>query len=113
MNRLHTYIFFALLLLELPLAAQSTDYTHGRHAIRLGWGDAFLSEMNERLASANVVPSENKNYLDRVQGMPAPKAHEYLMNYRMVLDDSHKISSTGHFFLGYRFQVTPDRKSVV
>jgi hypothetical protein len=63
--------------------------------------------MNERLASANVVPSENESYLDRVQGMPAPKAHEYLMNYRMALDDSHKISSVGHFFLGYRFQVTP------
>ena len=25
----------------------------------------------------------------------------------MALDDSHKISSVGHFFLGYRFQVTP------
>ena len=107
MNRLRSYIFIALILLELPLAAQSTDYTHGRHAIRLGWGDAFLSEMNERLTSANLVPSENENYLDLVQGMPAPKAHEYLMNYRMALDDSHKISSVGHFFLGYRFQVTP------
>ena len=62
MNRIRTYIFFALLLLELPLAAQSTDYTHGRHAIRIGWGDAFLSEMNERLTSANLVPSENESY---------------------------------------------------
>ena len=107
MNRLHTYIFFALLLLELPLAAQSTEYTHGRHAIRLGWGDAFLSEMNDRLAYANIVPAENASYLDCVQGMPAPIAHEYLTSYRMALDNSHKISSTGHFFLGYRFQVTP------
>ena len=107
MNRIQAYIFFALFLVKLPLAAQSTDYTHGRHAIRLGWGDAFLSEMNERLTSANLVPSENESYLDLVQGMPAPQAHEYLMNYRMALDNSHKISSTGHFFLGYRFQVTP------
>jgi hypothetical protein len=107
MNRIHTYIFFALLLLESPLAAQSTEYTHGRHAIRLGWGDAFLSKMNDCLASANIVPAENASYLDCVQGMPAPIAHEYLTQYRMALDNSHKISSTGHFFLGYCFQVTP------
>ena len=107
MNRLHAYIFFALLLLELPLAAQSTDYTHGRHAIRIGWGDAFLSDMSDRLTAANIVPSENDSYLDCLLGVPAPIAHEYLTNYRMALDNSHKISSVGHFFLAYRFQVTP------
>jgi hypothetical protein len=107
MNRLHAYIFFALLLLELPLAAQSADYTHGRHAIRLGWGDAFLSDMSDRLSVANIVPSENDDYLDCLLGVPAPIAHEYLTNYRMALDNSHKISSIGHFFLAYRFQVTP------
>ena len=109
MNRLYYYIVLLLLLFALPLLAEqpASAFEHGRHSIRIGWGDAFLSEMNERLTSANLVPSENENYLDLVQGMPAPQAHEYLMNYRMALDSSRKLSSVGHFFLGYRFQVTP------
>ena len=109
MNKYYLYMLLSLLWVCMPLVAEQpiSQFIHGRHAIRLGWGDAFLSNLNERLSFANAVPLENDTYLDRVQGMPAPIAHEYLTNYRMALDDSHKISSTGHFFLGYRFQLTP------
>ena len=109
MNKYNIYMVLALLLVCMPLAAEqsASEFIHGRHAIRLGWGDMFLSDMNERLSYANVVPLENEAYLDRVVGIPAPEAHEYLTNYRMALNGSHKITSVGHFFLGYRFQLTP------
>lgn len=109
MNKYYLYVVLCLLGCYLPLSAEQpvSQFIHGRHSIRLGWGDALLSDMNGRLISANVVPNENDNYLEQVQGMPAPEAHDYLTNYRMALDESHKIYSLGHFFLGYRFQLTP------
>ena len=105
------YVFIVLLMLgiSMPIVAEQTasEFVHGRHAIRLGWGDMFLSNLDERLRAANIVSPENESYLDYVQGMPAPQAHEYLTHYRMSLDSSRKLSSVGHFFLGYRFQLTP------
>lgn len=108
MNRPYYYIVLLLLLFALPLLAEqpASAFEHGRHSIRIGWGDAWLSNVKEHLGGIDCVPLENTNYLQHIQGMPASQAHEYLTDYRMALDDSHKISSTGHFFVGYRYQLT-------
>lgn len=108
MNRPYYYIVLLLLLFALPLLAEqpASAFEHGRHSIRIGWGDAWLSNVKEHLGGIDCVPLENTNYLQHIQGMPASLAHEYLTDYRMALDDSHKISSTGHFFAGYRYQLT-------
>ena len=44
MNKYPIYMLLALLWISMPLLAESTasEFIHGRHAIRLGWGDAAI-----------------------------------------------------------------------
>ena len=109
MNRPYYYIVMLLLLIAVPMAAEkpAKEFVHGRHAIRIGWGDPWLSNVKDHVKGINFVPLENTTYLEHIQGMPAPEAHEYLIHYRMALKNSHRISTTGNIFLGYRYQLTP------
>ena len=44
MNKCSIYVLLALLWISMPLSAEQTssEFIHGRHAIRLGWGDAAI-----------------------------------------------------------------------
>lgn len=108
------YIYILLLLLtSMPLAAEQTnkDFIHGRHSLRIGWGDAFLSTSNYRfeplygMTFAPVYPSDIQPALDYVVGMPAAQADAFLRDYRWV--ELGEMQTTGHFFLGYNYQLTP------
>ena len=58
MNRPYYYIVLLLLLFALPLLAEqpASAFEHGRHSIRIGWGDAWLSNVKEHLGGINCVP---------------------------------------------------------
>ena len=109
MNKYPIYMLLVLLWISMPLSAEQTasEFIHGRHAIRIGWSDAWMSNVYDELSAINQVPLENDNYLQYIQGLPAPMAHEYLTHYRMALADSHRVFSMGHFLFGYRYQLTP------
>ena len=115
MNKYNIYMVLALLLVCMPLAAEqsASEFIHGRHAIRLGWGDASIPAHQydfEGLYSViyDCVGSPYGNIdeaLQFIQGMPAPQADKYLRNYRVV--ERGRMHTSGHFFLGYRYQFTP------
>ncbi len=115
MNKYPIYMLLALLWISMPLSAESTasEFIHGRHAIRLGWGDAAIpaSQYNfEGLYGVifDYVGSPYGNIdeaLQYIQGLPAPRADEFLRNYRVV--ETGRMHTFGHFFLGYRYQFTP------
>lgn len=113
MKRPYIYIvLFALLNISLPLAAENTnsDFVHGRHSLRLGWGDAFLAsnysfEPLYGMTFVPVYPQSAQPALDAVVGMPAPEADKYLRDYRYV--ELGTMRSAGHFFLEYQYQLTP------
>ena len=115
MNKYNIYMVLALLLVCMPLAAEQSvsEFIHGRHAIRLGWGDASIPAHQydfEGLYGViyDCVGSPYGNIdeaLQFIQGMPAPQADKYLRNYRVV--ERGRMHTSGHFFLGYRYQFTP------
>ena len=115
MNKYPIYMLLVLLWISMPLSAESTasEFIHGRHAIRLGWGDAAIPASQydfEGLYGVifDYVGSPYGNIdeaLQHIQGMPAPRADEFLRNYRVV--ETGRMHTSGHFFLGYRYQFTP------
>lgn len=112
MNKYSIYVLLALLWISMPLSAESTasEFIHGRHAIRLGWGDAFLAsnysfEPLYGMTFVPVYPQSAQPALDAVVGMPAPEADKYLRDYRFV--ELGTMRSAGHFFLEYQYQLTP------
>lgn len=104
----HYHIVFILMLIAIPVLAEQTDSTflHGRHAIRIGWGMSTNRIMDRYLDVFTIAtPSLPISPLDYIQGMSAPKAHEFLTSYRKV---EHKYySNIGNFFLSYNYQLTP------
>lgn len=99
-------IFF----LSSPLLAENQQFIHGRHAIRLGWGDAAISAALYDFRSLygmtlEPIYGDSGNPLDLIQGMPAPEADQILRDFCLV--EKGKMYTTGHFFLGYRYQLIP------
>ena len=111
----HIYILLMLISISLLVSAEQTtsELTHGRHAIRIGWGDAAIPANQydfEGLYGViyDCVGSPYGNIdeaLQIIQGMPAPQADKFLLDYRVV--ERGKMHTSGHFFLGYRYQFTP------
>ena len=103
-------MLFVLLGLSLPLAADNVagDFIHGRHSLRLGWGDAFLSSDYSFEPLYGMTPAYNFSVqpaLDAIVGLPAQVADSYLRDYRFV--ELGELTTKGHFFLGYQYQFTP------
>ena len=113
MKILHKYlILFTFLGFSLSLAAQSADnnFLHGRHSLRVGWGDAFLAsnysfEPLYGMTLLPVYPQSIQPALDAIVGMPAYEADAFLREYRFV--ELGEMTSIGHFFLSYHYQLTP------
>lgn len=90
----------------IPLMAEnnvlSTDFVHGRHSLRLGWGLGTKHLYNDYADLNTIIPP---SYLPRtaIQGMTAAEAHEYLMNYRDITVGNPQ--QFGHLLLGYRYNV--------
>ena len=90
MSKYNIYMVLALLLVCMPLSAEqsASEFIHGRHAIRLGWGDAAIPASQydfEGLYGVifDYVGSHYGNIdeaLQHIQGMPAPEADEFLRN---------------------------------
>jgi hypothetical protein len=115
MNKYSIYVLLALLWISMPLSAESTasEFIHGCHAIRLGWGDAAIpASLYDFEGLYSIIydlygsPYGNiDEALQYIQGMPAPEADDFLRNYRVV--ETGKMHTSGHLFLGYRYQFTP------
>lgn len=115
MNKYRIYILLTLIWIGLPISAEQTtsEFIHGRHAIRIGWGDAAIPASQydfEGLYGViyDCVGSPYGNIdeaLQFIQGMPAPEADKFLRGYRVV--ETGRMRTSGHFFVGYRYQFTP------
>ena len=95
-----------VVLMTLPLWADNQEYTHGRHAIRVGWGMSTNRIMHLYLDVFDIIPPGIPiSTLDYIQGMSASEAHEFLMNYRSA---QHKCySNIGNIFVSYNYRLTP------
>ena len=105
----------------LPLMAEntapSTDFTHGRHSLRLGWALGTRQLLHDYHDLNFIMPPSNMQGIHKsalpedpyyqiwqeIQGMTAEQAHQFLTNYRLVVTNGPKQS--GHLFLGYRYDV--------
>lgn len=104
-----------------PLMAEdttpSTDFIHGRHSLRFGWGlgtrqlfhdyhdlNFIMPPSNMQGVRKSVLP-ENPYYLllRDIIGMTAEEAHKYLTDCRVVTTSGP--NQFGHLFLGYRYDV--------
>jgi hypothetical protein len=108
-----------MLLLSLPMMAESksSDFKHGKHSLRLGWGlgtrhlfhdyeDLNLIMPPSHIQGVNKITRYDNPYYDLlrvIMGMTAEEAHQFLTNYRLVVTNGPKQS--GHLFLGYRYDV--------
>ena len=95
-----------VVLMTLPLCADNQEYTHGRHAIRVGWGMSTNRIMHLYLDVFDIIPPGIPiSTLDYIQGMSASEAHDFLMNYRSA---QHKYySNIGNIFVSYNYRLTP------
>ena len=108
-----------ILLLSLPMMAESksSDFNHGKHSFRLGWGlgtrqlfhdyhDLNFIMPPSHIQGVNKITRYDNPYYDLlhvIMGMTAEEAHKFLTNYRLVVTNGPKQS--GHLFLGYRYDV--------
>ena len=103
-----------------PLMAEnttlSTDFTHGRHSLRFGWGLGsrqlyhdyqdlnFIMPPSPIQGISRILPDDPYYLLLRdIIGMTAEEAHKYLTDYRVVTTSGP--NQFGHLFLGYRYDV--------
>ena len=102
------YILLALLGICMPLEAKqpASEFSHGRHSIRLGCGLASERLIDKYLDVSTIIhPCDPIDLLQVIQGMPAPEAHQYLMSYRRRKHNDY--TTTGSFFLSYNYHFTP------
>ena len=108
-----------ILLLSLPMMAESksSDFKHGRHSLRLGWGlgtrqlfhdyhdlNFIMPPSNMQGARKSVLPEDPYYLLLRdIIGMTAAEAHKYLTDCRVITNQGP--NQFGHLFLGYRYDV--------
>ena len=104
-----------------PLMAEnttpSTDFTHGRHSLRLGWGlgtrqlyhdyqdlNCIIPPKYMQGIHKSVLPEDPYYQIWReILGMTAAEAHKYLMDCRVITKKGP--NQFGHLFLGYRYDV--------
>lgn len=99
-------IFILLLLLSwisvIPLMAEnnvpSTDFVHGRHALRLGWG---LGSNHPYKNYINITSGDPIDPIEAIQGMTSAEAHDFLQSYRKTANAQY--SNWGHLFLAYQY----------
>ena len=108
-----------ILLLSLPMMAESksSDFNHGKHSFRLGWGlgtrqlfhdyhdlNFIMPPSNMQGARKSVLPEDPYYLLLRdIIGMTAAEAHKYLTDCRVITNQGP--NQFGHLFLGYRYDV--------
>lgn len=111
--KMHIYVLWVLLLVSMPLVAEqpTNEVTYNRHSIRLGWGEAFLSTSSYDftplygMTLLPVYPTDIQPALEHIVGMPALEADQYLRDYQFV--ELGQMTSPGHFYIGYNYQLTP------
>lgn len=103
-----------------PLMAEnttlSTDFTHGRHSLRFGWGLGsrqlyhdyqdlnFIMPPSPIQGISRILPDDPYYLLLRdIIGMTAEEAHKYLTDCRVITNQGP--NQFGHLFLGYRYDV--------
>ena len=107
-----------ILLLSLPMMAESksSDFNHGKHSLRLGWGLGtrqlfhdyhdlnFIMPPSPIQGISRILPDDPYYLLLRdIIGMTAEEAHKYLTDCRVVTTSGP--NQFGHLFLGYRYDV--------
>ena len=108
-----------ILLLSLPMMAESksSDFNHGKHSFRLGWGLGTRQLFHDYHDLNFIMPPSNMQGIHKsalpedpyyqiwqqIQGMTAEQAHKYLMDCRVITKKGP--NQFGHLFLGYRYDV--------
>ena len=108
-----------ILLLSLPMMAESksSDFNHGKHSFRLGWGLGTCQLFHDYHDLNFIMPPSNMQGIHKsalpedpyyqiwqeIQGMTAEEAHKYLTDCRVVTTSGP--NQFGHLFLGYRYDV--------
>lgn len=104
MSRLSSYLTAVLLAfgMALPAVADTTMTIDSRHELRIGFADAFAPAASLRSVINGRRPSRQPEGL---VGMPVGEADAYLKQYSWYT--SNHECTTGHFFLGYQYRLTP------
>lgn len=109
-----------ILMLSLPMMADDSvsEFNHGRHSLRLGWGlgtKQLYGNFEDLIfiMPPSYMPGANRSILPEgsvydqlwaaIQGMTAEQAHKYLMDCSVITYNGPK--QFGHVFLGYRYDV--------
>ena len=108
----------AILLLSLPMMAESksSDFNHGKHSLRVGWGLGtrqlfhdyhdlnFIMPPSPIQSISRILPDDPYYLLLRdIIGMTAEEAHKYLTDCSVITYSGP--NQFGHLFLGYRYDV--------
>ena len=90
----------SLLVFSLSMMAEdlTSEFNHGRHALRLGWG---LGSNHPYKNYINTTSGDPIDPIEAIQGMTSAEAHAFLQSYRKTANAQY--SNWGHLFLAYQY----------